>query len=208
MKFNLVTSVVILIVILFIAVGVQTYRANLFKEGKEQAEDDRDTAIGFANSKEMETERYNNSYNNAIARTKVIEISLANVQALRNTERLAHLKQFEGLKKKLNNLNESISIDSEINEDSIPVSVITIPCADSIKVFHYQLVDEWNTISAMVIDTPKFEIKVPIRSAVYWQRKHKVLWWRMGRKEFSIDSYSPNKLVEIKEQELIRVTKK
>jgi len=193
---------------LMIIVREQMWRVNKMLEEMHEAVAGRKMSINFAEGKNMETARYVNDYNNEISRTKSVEISLANIQALRNTERLAHLKQFEGLKKKLNNLMESISIDAEIDEDSIPVVIRYVPCKDSVRVFHYHLVDEFNTISAMVVDTPKFEIKVPLRSAVFWQRKRKILWWRMGKKEYSIESWSPNKLVEIKEQELMRIQKR
>ena len=206
MRANLVVYLVAIIGILIIGLSMQTFRANILKGQRDSEARDKETALTFANSKQMETERYVNSFNNAVARTKVMEISLSSVQALRNTERLKYLKEFEGLKKKMKNLGNGISINAVI--DSIPFTTVVIPCKDSVRAFHYQLIDEWNTISAMVLDTPKFEIKVPIRSAVYWQRKHKVLWWRMGNKEWFIETFSPNKLVDITEQELMMVQKR
>jgi hypothetical protein len=208
MKLNIITTLVTIIIVLCISVSVQTCRVNKVIEEKDIAEASAATAIQFANKSESLTETYSNAYNNQIARTKSIEISLANVQALRNTERLKYLKQFEGLKKDLKNLQEGITVIANINEDSIPVKIVMVPCKDSIKVFQYQLVDEWNSISAMVLDTPKFDIKVPIHSVVYWQRKNKILWFRMGKKQWFIESMSPNHLIQITKQELIRVSKK
>jgi len=208
MKLNLIAYAAIIILILLIAVGVQTHRATRLKAEKEEAISERDQALTFADGKKMETLRYVNSYNQAVIRTRTMEVSLANIQALRNTDRLKFINQLEGLKKNLKNLQETIAIDVVIDRDSIPVKVVTLPCKDSITIFHYQLVDEYNTISAMVLDTPVFEIRVPIRSAVYWQRKGKFLWWRVGGKQWFIESYSPNKLVDVTEQELIKVSKR
>lgn len=207
MKLNLINSLFVIIVILAISVSVQTCRVNKTIEKLEISEADKASAIQFANSEKHITESYINKFNNVVNRTKQIEISLSNVVALRNSERLSYLKQIEGLKKNLKNLETGITIDAGVNEDSIPVKIVYIPCKDSVKVFNYKLVDEFNTISAMVIDTPKFEIKVPIRSVIYWERK-KFLWMRLGPKQYFIESFSPNKLITIEDQELIRITKR
>lgn len=208
MKLNITTSLLGIIILLAVSVSIQTCRVNKAIKAKGVAENDRASAIEFANNAEQKTEMYSNAYNNQIARTKVVEMSLENVKALRNNERLKFLNQFEGLKKDLKNLEEFIKTEININEDSIPSKIVYVTCKDSIKIFQYSLVDEFNNIHALVIDTPQFDIRVPIYSTVYWRRKRKFMWWRLGPKQWFIESFSPNKLVEIDKQELIKVTRK
>jgi hypothetical protein len=208
MKLNIITSLAAIIALLCISLTVQTCRVNEALEENTILQADRDGALEYAIQQQDSMVVYKNKLGNQIARTKTIEVSLGNIIRLRNSERLSHLKQFEALKKKLTNLEQSVTIDAEINKDSIKVVTVHIPCQDSLKVFHYERKDEWNTISAMVVDIPKFEIKVPIRAVVYWQRKKKFLWWRVGKKEWYFESYSPNPLVSVTDQELIRVAKK
>lgn len=208
MKINIINSLVAIIILMAISLSVQTCRVNRTIEKLSEAEADKASALQFVNDEKHKTESYINKFNNVVARNKIIDMSLSNLVALRNTERLKHLRQIEGLKKDLKNLESSINVDVEIDEDSIPVTTVYIPCKDSLKVFNYQLIDEFNTINALVVDTPRFQINVPIRSAIYWQRAKKILWFRIGSKQYFIESFSPNKLVKIEEQEVIKVTKR
>jgi hypothetical protein len=208
MKLNRMTGMAGVMIMLFISLSIQTCRVNKISEERDIAEADKATAIQFATGEKNKTEVYINKFNNSVARTKAAEVSLSNVNALRKTDRLEHLKEVEGLKKNLKNLESTATVTAEIKGDKIPFQTVYLPCKDSIKAFHYLLTDKWNNIDAMVLDTPKFDIKVPIQSTVYWKRKTKVLWFRVGKKEWIIESTSPNTLVQITSQDLIKVSKR
>lgn len=205
---SLKTIGIIAIILLILYAWGATQYALSQKNKKEIAETEREQAIKFATIEKESTAIYINKYRQQVGRTKAIELSLSNVQKLRNTERLAFLKQFESLKKNLNNLESAASFDFTMMGDSVPVIIEKVPCSDTLKAFRYTIHDEYNHISALVLDTPVFEVRVPIRAAIYWERKNKFLFWRVGKKEYSIESYSPNKLIRIEGQQLYKVARK
>jgi len=202
---NRTTIIIGVIVLLVIALGIQTERAARLRAGKRIAENERDQALNFANTTITE---YKNKNGELISKVEVTELTLNNLQKLRETERLKFLKQFDKLKKDLRNLESAGNFEWLIDEDSIPSIAVTIPCTDSLRAFKYELIDEFNTIRALVIDTPQIDIRVPFYTTVFWERRKKFLWWKVGPKQFTLESFSPNRLVKITKQELIKVEKK
>lgn len=206
-KLNRTTIAVAILIILLAALGVQTIRASKFKIKANIAENERDQVVTITNELQSEIAKYKNENGNTINQVRTLQLTLDNLERLKESERLKFLKQFANLKKDLRNLESAGSFEWLIDEDSVPSVAQYIPCKDSLKVFHYNLVDEFNNIDAMVLDSPRIEIRVPFYTSVYWQRR-KVLWMRLGKKEYFMESYSPNQLVNITKQELIRVEKK
>ena len=205
---NRTTVTIGLFVLLLIALWIQTERAARLKAGKRLVENERDQALKFADEQASTIKQYANKNGELITKTEVLELTLSNAQRLRETERLKFLKQFDGLKRDLRNLEMAGSFEWLIDEDSIPSTEITLPCTDSLKVFKYELVDEFNTIRALVVDTPQVDIRVPFYPVLLWERSKKFLWWKVGPKQYSLESYSPNKLVKITKQEIVKVQKK
>lgn len=205
---NKTTITIGVIVLLLIALGIQTERAARLRAGKILAENELEQAVKFANVASQTAVEYKNKNGELITKTEVLELSLSNTQKLRETERLKFLKQFDGLKKDIRNLEMAGSFEWLIDEDSVPSTTINIPCTDSLKVFKYELIDEFNTIRALVVDTPQLDIRVPLYPILLWERSKKFLWWKVGPKQYSLESFSPNKLVKITKQEIIKVQKK
>jgi len=206
-KINRTTITIAVLVILLAALGVQTIRASRFKIKATIAENERDQVATLTNELQSEITKYQNENGNTINQVRTLQLTLDNLERLKESERLSFLKQFANLKKDLRNLESAGSFEWLIVEDSVPSSVVYIPCKDSVKVFHYLLQDEFNTIDAMVIDTPKVKIRVPFYPVVLWDRK-KWLGMKIGKKVYYNESYSPNQLVDITRQELIRVEKR
>lgn len=203
------TTIILVVVVVFLAMlGIQTIRANKFKQDLRVAENERDQAVAFANDSEQKLELYVNSYNQQVAKTKVTELTLENVQRLRESDRLKFLKQFDALKKDLRNLESASSVELNLNKDSVRVQLVNVPCEDSVKMFRYYYHDEFNMIDAIVMENPVIEIRVPVNSVVYWERKKKFLWWRVGAKSWSMEVTSPNPLIQITKADLIRVERK
>jgi len=174
---NRTTLTIAILVILLAAIGIQTVRASRYKIKATLAENERDQAVVFATDTKKEVEIYRNKVGVVVTKSEQLELSLANVERLRDTERLQFLKQFDKLKKDLRNLEAAGTFDWLVEEDSIPMVETFEPCPDSIKVFTFKLKDQYNDIEAKVIDTPRFDIRVPINYIDYWERK-----WFLGKK--------------------------
>jgi len=200
---NRTTITIAILVILLAAIGIQTVRASRYKIKATLAENERDQAVVFATDTKKEVEIYRNKVGMVVTKSEQLELSLANVERLRDTERLQFLKQFDKLKKDLRNLEAAGTFDWLVEEDSIPMVESFEPCPDSIKVFTFKLKDQYNDIEAKVIDTPRFDIRVPINYIDYWERK-----WFLGKKKWYRETTSPNKLIRLEAQESFVVSKK
>ena len=200
---NRTTITIGILVILLAAIGIQTVRASRYKIKATLAENERDQAVVFATDTKKEVEVYRNKVGVVVTKSEQLELSLANVERLRDTERLQFLKQFDKLKKDLRNLEAAGTFDWLVEEDSIPMVETFEPCPDSIKVFTYRLKDQYNDIEAKVIDTPRFDIRVPINYIDYWERK-----WFLGKKKWYRETTSPNKLIRLEAQESFVVSKR
>jgi hypothetical protein len=200
---NRTTITIAILVILLAAIGIQTVRASRYKIKATLAENERDQAVVFATDTKKEVEIYRNKVGVVVTKSEQLELSLANVERLRDTERLQFLKQFDKLKKDLRNLEAAGTFDWLVEEDSIPMVESFEPCPDSIKVFTYRLKDQYNDIEAKVIDTPRFDIRVPVQYVDYWDRK-----WIFGKRSWHRETTSPNKLIRLEAQESFVVSKR
>jgi len=200
---NLTTITIGILVILLAAIGIQQVMISKFKIRATLAENERDQAVVFATDTKKEVEIYRNKVGVVVTKSEQLELSLANVERLRETDRLQFLKQFDKLKKDLRNLEAAGTFDWLVEEDSIPMVESFVPCPDSIRVFTYRLKDQYNDIEAKVIDTPRFDIRVPINYIDYWERK-----WFLGKKKWYRETTSPNKLIRLEAQESFVVSKR
>jgi len=200
---NRTTITIAILVILLAAIGIQQIMISKFKIRATLAENERDQAVVFAIDTKKEVEIYRNKVGVVVTKSEQLELSLANVERLRETDRLQFLKQFDKLKKDLRNLEAAGTFDWLVEEDSIPMVETFVPCPDSIRVFTYRLKDQYNDIEAKVIDTPRFDIRVPINYIDYWERK-----WFLGKKKWYRETTSPNKLIRLEAQESFVVSKR
>jgi len=200
---NRTTITLSVLIILLAALGIQTVRAARYRAKMVLAENEREQVISFANATKVEAERYKNELGNIVNRTEQLELTIKNVNELKETERLKFLKEFSRLKNNLRNLEEAGRFDWLIDEDSIPMEIVSVPCTDTLKAFNYKLKDEFNDIEAMVLDTPRLNIRVPIYYVELWDRK-----WFLGKKNYYIETTSPNKLIRLEAQETFKVSKR
>jgi len=200
---NRTTITIAILVILLAAIGIQQVMISKFKIRATLAENERDQAVVFATDTKKEVEIYRNKVGVVVTKSEQLELSLANVERLRETDRLQFLKQFDRLKKDLRNLEAAGTFDWLVEEDSIPMVESFELCPDSIRVFTFKLKDAYNDIEAKVIDTPRFDIRVPINYIDYWERK-----WFLGKKKWYRETTSPNKLIRLEAQESFVVSKR
>ena len=190
-----VIGIAAVVILILYAWGATQYAISQ-KNKKDIAETERDQAVSIATSSKSELTRYVNSLNNEVAKTKSMEISLSNINRLIDTKDMAWLKQFESLRKKYKNLESAMSVSASFQGDSIIKRTVYVPCADTLEVFRYYVHDEFNFIDAIVLDTPVFEVRVPIHVANLWGRK-KFIGLRIGKKEWFTEVPTPNKLIRI-----------
>lgn len=175
--------------------------------------EEREQAITFAATESNTTEFYKNKADRETARAGVLELSLRNTRELIENERLNFVRQFDGVNRRLNNLEQvSHSTAQVVASWKLPLRDTIILNLDSTrtpaKFFTYT--DSLNHISGIVSGTeiiPRIQITVPLQGAVFWQRK-KFLGLRIGRKRWYSDITSTNPNVRITKHEFIKVKKR
>jgi hypothetical protein len=79
----------------------------------------------------------------------------------------------------------------------IPLRYVKIKC-DSVKAFKWSFKDVYNDISAIVLDTPRFFVRLPIHEVVTFGRRSKrFLFFRYGPREVNTEVSTPNTLFDI-----------
>ncbi len=184
---------------------------------------EREQLIKVASDSGRIARTYLNLHGQEVSKNKALDLSLRNARELRTTSELAFLQQFDGLKKKIGNLESALRIKSVaivnvklLNRDSVPSpSVEGAQRADESneagRFFTYQ--DQYNFINGLSgSDSTAIyaEIQVPIDGAIYWKRKHHFIFesWRYGKKEYFSELTCPNKWVTLTNHEFIRILKR
>lgn len=160
---------------------------------------EREQVIKLLKGEREKTNHYINKYHEEVAHTKANYITKANVKRLIDTKEFEHLKHLEGKDFKIKNLESSLSYYVSLNADSILMAPFTAECdSNKLRGWKWQLHDEWNDIEAIVLDTPKFDVRIPLRGAIYLGRRtKKFLFFRYGPRSIETQVFSPNKLVKI-----------
>jgi hypothetical protein len=187
----------------------------VFMEEKkiEQLHKEREQALAFANVEKSNTTFYRNKLGRETAKTEILDLSLRNARELRNNDRLSFIQQFEGINKRLNNLDEVSQAHLQVIKDwKLPLRDTVLLNIDSTllpsKVFSYK--DSLNLIRGTIQGKeihPHIEITVPLQGVMYWQRK-RILGLRIGRKKWFSEITSTNPFVKILSQETIRVSRR
>ena len=199
----------VVLVLLIIYSGVQTVRISRLKDGKKIAETERDQFSDLINEKDFVIERYINKHNQEIARVEAITLSHENVIRTKDSEYLKLLNQFEGLKKNYRNLVATASFDMTMFGEGVPEPErVIIPCKDTLRAFKYRVYDDYNNIEILAVEPPKhMDIRIPLDAVINWNREKKFWFIKYGPKVYSMQAYTPNKLVKIDSMRIIRVEK-
>lgn len=161
--------------------------------------DENKQLVAFSSRLSDSVEYYRDKSGIAIARSKVLLLTLENVKALQKSGQLAGLKKFKGLKKNLGNLESSIEIDIEDKAPCLQfsdVGEIGNPLVDSI-------------LSLPSYDSSQQQARhINIEGVVYDQRKRKLLGIRFGKREWFAEFTSNDPNVKILKQRVIKVVRK
>jgi hypothetical protein len=179
-----------------------------------KARDERDQAVEFNNIRDDSLQYFRNKAGHEVARAQVSELSASNARAMLEDERLAWIRNFESVNKRLNNIEQASRTTAvAMGNFRIPLRDTMILNIDSFltKVKTFDNHNEWFRIRGMVLEdtvvtTPI--IPVPLQSVLTWQRKRKLLGIRFGRKQWFSETASENPYVKITKHEVIRVGKK
>ncbi len=170
--------------------------------------------VKFSNSKDDSITHYVNKYGQQVAKSEVLELTVRNTQKLREDDRLSFVKYFDGVNKRMNNLEQATKTIAEYNK------VIDVPIVQSLdssgkptkfRTFLYK--DSLNSVNGLIKPdtvTIKLHAVVPIYSVMYWQRNKflgLVRMWPAKRNWFN-DVMSTNPSVTIKSYSNIQIKKR
>lgn len=168
--------------------------------------------IEVADKNKRAAETYINLHGAEVSKNETLQLSLDNAQELNKRNELGNLKQFQGLRKNIKNLEAVVQIKNTIIQDlrlKNYDSVIVI-LADTIPVKKFSYSDEFNSIKGIVKDDTSelvVNVKVPIEGVVYWERKKKFWFIRYGKKTYYSEFTSRNPWVTIENHETTIIKK-
>lgn len=182
---------IILVILLYLSRESEKYRAD-------EAEKGRDAAILISNGWEQMSTVYKNKFGDQVIRTQAVEVDKVNIEALSKSKELQWLKKFDGLKSNSGNLQSAESFTTEFQTKDISEKIKYLPCKDSVKAFSFDFHDQWNDIHAVVLDTPKIEIRDEYYGVIELHRPKGWFWKLKWRKFEPISEITnSNKLIKI-----------
>lgn len=173
---------------------------------------ERDQLVQYSLEKSDSIEYLKTKNGQIIARSTVQDLTIRNLRKL--SDNLPWIKQFEGVNRRLNNVEQATKLTAQVvGNFQFPLRDTTIINLDSIvtkaKVFNNK--DKWFPIKGVVFSdsiTTTSKIPVPLQSILLWERKHKFLGIKFGRKKWTNQTTSENPYVKITEHQIIRIGKK
>ena len=183
----------------------------------ERAVEERSQAIKYSLAKDDSLAYMKTKLGKESARSTVLDLTLRNLQRLQSQERLAWVKQIEGVNKRMNNVEQITSTTARavatfkigLKDTTVVIQTDTTEIPKSFHALAFDNKDKWIRIRGYVMPDTLVampEVYVPLQSVVYWQRR-KFLGLKIGKKDWFKQTTSPNPYVRITSDELIRVSK-
>ncbi len=204
-----IQTIVIAVIVFAIAGTTIAWQAERIQELKVE----KSQVIEFAKKDSIALVYYKTKAGKEVAKSKQLTLSLDNTQKLIGTERLSWIRQFEGVNHRLNNLEHATRATAvAVANFKIPLGDTTILLPDStvLRARKFTNNNKWIELTGLVLpDTVSIvpRVTVPIEEVFYWQRK-KILFLRIGKKEYFSDITSPNPYVKFIQNEVLRIEKK
>ncbi len=213
------TIMVVLVLATIASAWLGNHYRRKFKNQKEETE----SLILFQSELQREVETYRNKYDQAVARNEAIKFETATIKELVKKGELQYLKQFEGLNKRLNNLESTMQTNAEViktfgTDLGDTIIYINDSVANQVETFHFK--DDYLEAKGLIYqDSLRMEnlvMQVPLNQVVYWERQHwKLFGKRRGwlpkwfsKKKYISEVTSPNPDVSITELSFLQVRKK
>ncbi len=173
--------------------------------------DQRQQLYNFAVNRDQQVRYYMSKDSLLISKVNSVELDNKNLKELAATKELEYLKQFEGLKKNLKNLetavNANISITSKVDGKLNDSTFTKINGKDTVLVTgkSFKVNDEFRKLDIAIIGrdiSVHEEMTVPLSIVNYWERK-RILGLRIGKKLYVTEATSRNPHVKIDKLESI-----
>jgi hypothetical protein len=183
----------VLLLCFFVVCGIGSYYFNKLQHAKQVHKE----VLYSLDSTKQETRFYKNEYSKQVAFNQNVEMSLEALKDLQKANKLEFLKQFEGLKKNLKNLESATQIESKIEGTAKAILKDTIikeyHPIENVK--HFRYVDNETFIKGIVIKDSVFldyRMNMNLDVVVLWERK-----WFLGKKQYKVQATSRSEKVDI-----------
>lgn len=211
MNFKLILGLVIVIAVLAIILSRVIGNYNRLKEEKENVQ-------SLFSDRVREVEIYKNRFGQTVHKNEALTLENNTIKELVKDGSLAQLKQLEGLNKRMNNLEfvyrlTAKALDSVRIRLQDTTRLYVTPNGDSVyyRATAFKYSDKWASFKATQLSpdsiTLKYSVTVPLTGAMFWKRKHPVLWI-FSKKEYFGEITSENPHVVIPELLNIKVGKR
>lgn len=187
-----------------IMAGVCFLAMHLYNQNKILKEQ-REQLYNYAINRDQQIRYYINRDSLLVSKVNATELDNKNLKELASTKELEYLKQFEGLKKNLKNLenavNANISITSKVDGKLSDSTFTKIEGKDTITIVgkSFKLSDEFRKLDIAIVGsdiTVHEDMLVPLSLVTYWERK-RILGLKIGKKLYVTEATSPNPHVKI-----------
>lgn len=208
---NKTTVGITIILLLLTYSGIQTYRAYSFKESYLFEQNEKENVQKAYSQSMAEVEIYKNRFNHFVTRNEALELDNKNLSTMVKEGYLKHLKELEGVKKNLKNVEfvyriTAKALDSAMvklkDTTKIYVDVKGDTVYYRVSEFHHK--DQWAQIDEEQISPFEskvtYSVTVPLTGAMFWDRK-----WFLGKKSYWGEATSENPHVTIPELVNIKV---
>ena len=211
MNFKLILGLAIVIAALSITLARVIQNYNRLKEEKANVQ-------AFYSDKIKEVEVYKNRFGQTVAKNEALTLENKTIKELVKDGALKELKQLEGLNKRMNNLEFVYKITARAL-DSVRIRLqdttrlVVDSNGDSVyyRSTGFKYSDKWASFRAVQYSpdsiTLKYSVTVPLTGAMFWKRKHPILWI-FSKKEYFGEITSENPHVVIPELLNIKVGKR
>jgi hypothetical protein len=191
------------LVLIVIYAVIQTYRTKRLKSKLETAITEKGQAIDLITGElANKVKIYEGKLGEHVAQVEASELSKKNLEALLKSEQLKYWRSFKSKTKH----TESIGSIEFVSEPFKEIVHDTVYLLGGCNVFAYNYHDEYNNIVANVIDTPLFQMRVPVYIKDNSYRK-RFLGIGLGRRIYDREAYTPNKLVSLDSIVFIKTSK-
>jgi hypothetical protein len=170
--------------------------------------------VEYAIRDSSKLEFYKNELGKEVAKASTATLDYRLLQRLSHDSELSWLRQFEGLKKSLKNLEAATSVNTRVIAEFKTTTKDTVVRVDSVDhpAFTFENKTEFITETGTVIPDLKqvitrLDISVPLKGVVYWERK-RFLGLKIGKKEWKSEFTSDNPFVKITSVDQILVQRR
>jgi hypothetical protein len=187
---------------------------NYYRTKYKQEKESKEVLDKLTSQQDFIIKTYKNKNDQLVVQTEILELQANTVKDLAKRQELQWLKEFEGLKKNLKNLESGYKLQA-LATDSVKAKLETLQLfsidykGDTIiyKGMQFVYTDEFTTLTAKQLTSDsinvKYSVKVPLSGVVYWHRK-----WFLGKKTYKAEVTSSNPNVEISEVLTLKIKPK